>query len=209
LPERTTQSGCSESDTPLPQPLGQELSGLRQPAGNRPFRNAKPDCGILATPTIEFAQHDNCPEVVRQGRDFRIEDAKGVGIRFVPDRGWVIRKRGCWNLPGTAACRHNSSLLSGTGSNPIHPPPNRLSGVDDRGTLGKDKESGLESILGQVHIRRHTPADTQNHRAKSTDQLGKRSLVSRPYKTGEQLTIRCFGFGGLERPPKLSDSSGE
>jgi hypothetical protein len=187
--------------------LGQDLSGLCQPAGNRSFGDAESDRSVLATPAIEFAQHNHCPEVFRQGCDFSVEGAQGVGIRFVPGGGWAVRKRSGWNLPGTAACRHNSGLLSGAGSYPIEPSPDCLAWTDVGGAACQDKEHRLERILGLVHIRSHTPTYPQHHGAEAANQFGKRFLVPTPDETGEQLPISGSRLGTLESTPQSGDSS--
>jgi hypothetical protein len=77
--------------------------------------------------------------------------------------------------------------------------------VDIHGAPGKDKEHGLERILGKMRIRCYAPADTQHHRPKSAHQFGKRGIIPRPYEPGKQLTISCVRFNSLECPPKLAD----
>jgi hypothetical protein len=81
--------------------------------------------------------------------------------------------------------------------------------VNVRGTPGKDKERGLERILGQVGVRRHPSANTQHHRAESADQFGKCSFVPASDEPGEQLPIGRIGFGGQECPPELSNGCGK
>jgi hypothetical protein len=51
-----TASPAAGSDTPLPQPLGQERARLRQPAGEPAFGDGQPHGRVPAGEVVEFAQ---------------------------------------------------------------------------------------------------------------------------------------------------------
>ncbi len=170
--------------------------GPADPGLDRPHRPAQAGRGLLVGQTIEEAEHQGSPVLLRQVAHLLADRRDEVRPIRLGDEIELPTRR----LPLLRATdgRRPSGARGDPPGDPVQPARRRFMPADRPGLAGEDQERGLEGILRVVLVAEPGAAGPQDHRAMPLDECGEgnlgRFLVAPTVKEPvQQLTVRHPG----------------